>query len=264
MSNEPHNSEETQSTPPEGQILLEGARQVLGRVDEIEAVGASTDVLRVRADDEWYVVRVWPDDVSAQQVELTGAALNAAADASALFPRPRAVGDAWSLTVDGRLVSAMHWLPGRPLARYGDFRTPDGDAIDVPLPASAPAMDVVLEAVEAMGRFHTATASLARRSDSGATSLTSLMKRTERTWEEQRRVVGDKAGNAPEIRRWLRCGNRVLPVANEHLSQVSTMARTTSLIHGDLWPVNLLVEGTGSEQRLVGITGWSTVREGSR
>jgi Ser/Thr protein kinase RdoA (MazF antagonist) len=89
------------------------------------------------------------------------------------------------------------------------------------------------------------------------------MKRTERTWEEQRRVVGDRAGNAAEIRRWLRCGNRVLPVANEHLSHVSTMASTTSLIHADLWPVNLLTEGLAEEQRLVGIAGWSTVREGS-
>lgn len=243
-------------------ILLQGARLLLGTIDETVEIGAA-NVARVRAGDAWYLVRQWPANAATQQVAQTGAALKAASTASPLFPQPVVAGDDWAVTVERQLVSAVQWLPGKPLARYGDFRTPDGESIDVPLPASAPAMEVILEAVAAMGQFHTATAGLVQRPERGAESLSSLQKRTERAWSQQRRVVGDKAANSPEIRRWLRCGNRVLPVAAEHMVQAMTMASTTTLIHGDLWPVNLLVDGVASEQRLTGITGWSTVHEAS-
>lgn len=248
------------------QHQLEGARRFFGEVDEYRAVGSAPHLLRVRVDDSWYVVRQWPDGTLPGNVELTAKALKAASAVNGVFPAPLPVEDSdspWSVRVGDRLVSAASWLPGRPLARYGDFRTPDGDAIDVPLPASAPPGDVLLAAVAAMGQFHGATEELAVNSGGGSRSLTRLMKDTQSTWSQQRRVVGDKAANAPEIRRWLRCGNRVLPVAHEHLEQFVGSATTTTLIHGDIWPVHLLAEGTGADRRLTGVVGWSSVREGS-
>lgn len=263
MSNEASDTAGAEIQAQNQRILLEGARLLLGNIDETEPVGSADDVLRARVGEAWYLVRRWPAKATTQQVALTGAGLKAASAISERFPQPVASGDDWSVTVDGLLVSAVQWLPGKPLARYGDFRNPDGESIDVPLPASAPATDIVLAAVAAMGEFHTATSGLVQRPERGAESLSSLQKHTERAWSQQRRVVGDKAGNSPEIRRWLRCGNRVLPVAAEHMVQALTMASTTTLIHGDLWPVNLLVDGVASEQHLTGISGWSTVREGS-
>ncbi len=248
------------------QHLLEGARRFFGEVVEYEAVGSAPHLLRVRVGDSWNVVRLWPEETRRETVELTAKALKAASAINEVFPAPSTLdGDtsSWSVEVGDRLVSAASWLPGRPLARYGDFRTPDGDPIDVPLPASAPAGDVLLAAVTAMGQFHNEAASLATSAGGGSRSLTRLMKETQSTWSQQRRVVGDKAANAPEIRRWLRCGNRVLPVANEHLEQFVETVATTTLIHGDIWPVNLLAEGSAADRRLTGIVGWSSVREGS-
>jgi Ser/Thr protein kinase RdoA (MazF antagonist) len=248
------------------QHQLEGAQRIFGEVDQYEPIGSAPHLLRVRVGDSWYVVREWSTGTQAAMVELTANALKAGAAVNGVFPEPTPMkGEeaSWAVQVGDRLVSAVSWLPGRPLARYGDFRTPDGDAIDVPLPASAPAGDVLLEAVKAMGQLHLATAELVSNPRAGGQSLTRLMKETEATWSQQRRVVGDRAANAPEIRRWLRCGNRVLPVANEHLEQFVTTIGTTSVIHGNVWPVNLLTAGSAADRKLSGIVGWSTVREGS-
>jgi Ser/Thr protein kinase RdoA (MazF antagonist) len=248
------------------QHQLEGARRFFGEVDEYVQVGSAPHLLRVRVGEAWYVVREWPTGTQPEKVDLTSKALVAASAINGVFPVPSPVAvdtSSWSVQVGDRLVSAASWLPGRPLARYGDFRTPDGDVIDVPLPASAPAGDVLLAAVTAMGQFHTAGVELVSNPRAGSQSLTRLIKDTQSTWSQQRRVVGDRAANAPEIRRWLRCGNRVMPVASEHMETFATTAGTTSVIHGDIWPVNLLAEGTAADRKLTGIVGWSSVREGS-
>jgi Ser/Thr protein kinase RdoA (MazF antagonist) len=169
--------------------------------------------------------------------------------------------DARVLGHGGRFYTAATWLTGQPLARYGDERTPSGEVIDVPLPASAPADEVFLQAARIIGQFHIATAALVP--EGTTVPLSRLLRTTDREWSEQRKVIGRAAESFPEIRRWLRSGNRVLPTAREHIRQLGDAAVRHVVTHGDLWPANLLIEGTGDERVLTGIVGWSSVGAGS-
>ena len=249
------------------QTLHLAAQNILGQVDSAEPVGTAQHLLRVTANGESFVLRLWKEGTVVEQVNMTARALAAAAGTSGgLLPVAQALpgrDNQWAVEVGGRLVSATSWLPGRPLARYGDFRTPDGDVIDVPLPASAPAESIVLDAVRAIGRFHEATGEIAQAAHSGSGTLSRLLTTARSTWTEQRKVIGQRAENSPEIRRWLRCGNRILPVATEHFDKFGAASAATTVIHGDIWPANLLIEGNASSRVLTGIVGWSKVSVGS-
>jgi len=247
--------------------LIAAAPRFFKAVEHTEPVGSAPHLLRVRANGNDFVVREWPQGVAVERINLAANALNLARPACAdRLPLPCPVLDeptTWALRTGDRLMSAASWLPGRPLARYGDFRTPVGDVIDVPLPASAPAEAIVLEAVRTIGRFHSATSPLAQSMRPAASPLSRLLRESQSTWAVQRRDVGDRAAGSPEIRRWLRCGNRILPVATEYLEQSSATGVGTAIIHGDIWPANLLIEGSGETRTLTGIVGWSSVTVGS-
>ncbi|MBA2467910.1 MAG: phosphotransferase [Chloroflexia bacterium] len=247
--------------------LMAAAARFFERIEHTEPVGSAPHLLRVTAGGADFVLREWAAGIPVERVELAARALRLAGPASGdKLPVPRTVrgeAETWALRTGDRIVSAASWLPGRPLARYGDFRTPDGDVVDVPLPASAPAEAIVLEAVRTIGRFHVATAALAHESGTGSSPLARLWHESRATWTEQRREVGDRAANSPEIRRWLRCGNRILPVASEYLEQSSATGVDTAIIHGDVWPANLLIDGNGATRTLTGVVGWSNVAVGS-
>jgi Ser/Thr protein kinase RdoA (MazF antagonist) len=246
--------------------LQQATQRFFQSIESTESIGSAHHLLRVTSGGESYVVREWPATTAADQVTLAARALDAAAATSGgRLPVPQPVGDTaggWSVRIGDRLYSASSWLPGRPLARYGDFRTPDGEVIDVPLPASAPAGNLVLDAVRTIGRLHEATASIAAASPGSQATLSRVLKQSERRWSEQRKVVGDRAANSPEIRRWLRCGNRIFPVAAELLGHVGAIGGST-IIHGDIWPANLLIEGHAADRVLSGVVGWSSVAVGS-
>jgi hypothetical protein len=215
-----------------------------------------------RLGDREVVVQRWPEGATAAQVTLAQEALRRME--GGVFPVPvRTAAGEWSVPVDGRYVSAAEVPGGRPLNRYGEYVTPGGEPIDLPLPASSPAPDVVLAAVREMGRFHTATADLVPQEQVAAGSLQRMLRQAEAAWNGQRRVVGDRAGGAPEIRRWLRCGNRVVPIATELLEGIEGVATTSAVIHGNLWPVDLLVQGRDTDRQLAGIVGWSATGAGS-
>lgn len=220
------------------------------------------EAVDVRLGEREVVLHRWPERATVAQVDLTQTALLAME--GGVFPEPvRAADGAWGVMVDGRMVSGASRPDGRSLHRYGDYRTPGGAPIDLPLPVSSPAPEVVLAAVQAIGRFHTTTASLVTHERAGSASLQRQLKDAGTTWSRLRRVVGDRAASAPEIRRWLRCGNRVLPVATELLEGVEHTATTGTIIHGNIWPVDLLIEGRGPDRQLTGIVGWTATREGS-
>jgi hypothetical protein len=55
----------------------------------------------------------------------------------------------------------------------------------------------------------------------------------------------------------------VLPVATELLEGVAGVASTSVVTHGNVWPVDLLIEGREEQRQLTGIVGWTAVQEGS-
>jgi Ser/Thr protein kinase RdoA (MazF antagonist) len=249
------------------QNLHEAAQRFLGTIGHAEGVGSGDHLLRVTAGGTDYVVRQWAANAGVNRIDLAARALNLAATRNVeLLPKPHSLQDepdTWALRIGDRYMTAATWLPGRPLARYGDYRTPDGDVIDVPLPSSAPAETIVLDAVRTIGRFHAATIELAENVPGGKSTLVRLLNDSRNTWNEQRRTIGQSAANSPEIRRWLRCGNRIMPVAAELLETLDASGAGSTIIHGDIWPANLLIEGNASDRTLSGIVGWSSVAIGS-
>jgi Ser/Thr protein kinase RdoA (MazF antagonist) len=257
-------ADSTSTSTPLPAALGEAAGRYLGTVDAVEPVGTARHLLRATSAERDLVIRAWPESTPRERVTLAVEALRLANAAGAPVPEPIALPgepDDWVLSLEDRLYTAATWLPGHALARYGDFRTPDGAVIDVPLPVSAPADDVLLQAARVIGQVHAATASLVPEGTSA--SLSRLLRTTDREWTEQRKDIGRAAETFPEIRRWLRSGNRVLPIASEHIRQLGSAGARPVVTHGDLWPANLLVEGAGEERRLTGVVGWSSVRVGS-
>ncbi len=239
-------------------VLMQAARQFVPDLTESEPVGTAAHLVRVRSGNRDILVRQWPEATTGSEARFAVEVLARAHAASEVFPDPLRQPDDGVVPVGDRHFSAFTWLPGQPLVRYGDFRTPGGDIVDVPLPASAPAPAIVQQAARAIGAFHAATAELAEGQGSKH-PLMSHLGQAERTWETQRRRVGRAAADFPEIRRWLRCGHRIIAIASDLVRQAGDTGNRVVVVHGDLWPANLLVDGTGEARQLTGIAGWSSL-----
>ncbi|MBA2247920.1 MAG: hypothetical protein H0W23_07315 [Chloroflexia bacterium] len=248
--------------------LVRAAQTFFPDLGETEPVANAPHLLRVASGGEAFVVRRWDADAGETDIERTAEALGLAHATGetrlpTLVPVPGAE-PRHALALDGHYYSAAIWLPGRPVSRYGGSRTPEGRTIDLPLPPSSPAEDVILEAVRVVGRFHTSSRPIAARSTTPGQSFHSLMAAHRISWERHRRVIGHHAGSFPEIRRWLRCGNRILPVAGERLEATARAAGDRSVLcHAHLWPVHMLIDGPGPDRVLTGVTGWNQLAAGS-
>ncbi|MGC4108534.1 MAG: phosphotransferase [Thermomicrobiales bacterium] len=245
--------------------LERAATTILPGFTAPQPLGGSPHLLRVSTKDGLRVVRRWEPAATAGRIGFVAKALQVANDAGvpmlpSIQPVPNRDG-AISLLQDGRLFTAATWLEGRPFARYGNFRGPDGGTIDVPVPTATPVEEVAFAAARVLGRFHVATRELALSNDASRAPLGDFLKAATRQWQADKRHLGDKAAGSSEIRRWLRCGNRVMGVAPGRLEATSGILDDTgTVVHGDLWPTHLLVS---PRSELVGITGWAAMTTSS-
>ena len=244
--------------------LERAAATILPGFTAPQPLGGSPHLLRVTTPGGLRVVRRWEPAATAGRIAFISKALDQAHGAGVpMVPRILPVPDrdgAVSLLQDGWLFTAATWLEGRPFARYGNFHTPDGHTIDIPVPTATPVEDVVFAAARVLGRFHEATRGLAGGGAPRA-PLSGFLNAARRQWLSDKRTLGDKAAGSSEIRRWLRCGNRVMGVGPDRMEATAGILDDTStVVHGDLWPTHLLVS-PGSE--LVGITGWAAMTTSS-
>ena len=220
-------------------------------------VGPSGDVL----------LRIWPEGTPekavAKQASIMAAMHEAAGDVVPVIqPRPDNE-SAYTTTVKDRLYSAQTWLPGRPLGRFGGYVAPDGSPITVPLPESAHADGVISQVAAILAKTHAATESI-DTSGFPQNTLTMELDRVRRYWFNERKVLGDKAADERDIRRWLRSGNRVIPTASDLIRNEVTSFRDTSVVmHHDLWPENILITGHEDERVVTGVVGWRHMAAGS-
>lgn len=223
----------------------------------VHMVGPSGDVL----------LRQWPEGTSPKTVSAYARILNEMhARAGDVIPRvlpnPNDP-DSVTTTVKDRLYSAQTWLPGRPLGRFGGYIASDGTAITLPLPESAHADDVINQVAAAIAKAHEASEAVDR---SGIPNLTlaTVLDRVRKYWFDQRKVLGDKAADERDIRRWLRCGNRVVPTSSDLIrNERNSLQDVSVILHNDLWPENILIEGQDTGRVLTGITSWSHMVAGS-
>lgn len=214
------------------------------------------------------VLRQWSPETTAGRIDWLAKALNAAhqavGDQIPVFDAPPDTQDSYSLLVQGSRFTRASFLPGIPLGRYGTYRTPDGETITIPLPESAGAHDVITEATRIIAQVHVATREVAQLNDAPVATLGQMMRSARDVWSEQRRVLGDIAADNRDIRRWLRCGNRIIPTSSDLLRNESAiMNERTVFVHGNFWPDDILIDRKGTREDITGIVGWTTGAAGS-
>lgn len=220
-------------------------------------VGPAGDVL----------LRQWPEGTPEKVVTRQArvlAAMNETAGGvvPTMTPRPDNP-ESYTATVKDRLYSAQTWLPGRPLGRFGGYVAPDGSPITLPLPESAHATDVVSQVAAIIAKTHTASEPI-DKAGFPQNTLAMELDRVRRYWFNERKVLGEKAADERDIRRWLRSGNRVIPTASDLIRNEMNAVRETSVIlHNDLWPENVLITGQEDERVVTGLVGWRHMAAGS-
>lgn len=213
------------------------------------------------------LLRQWPEGTTTTFVNAYARVLNAMHDEvgdliPAVKPHPTEEGS-FTVVVKDRLYTAQTWLPGRPLGRFGGYVAPDGSAITLPLPESAHADSVVNQVAKAIAKAHEASESVNREGIPGAT-IAGMMDRVRKYWFDQRKILGDKAADERDIRRWLRCGNRVVPTASDLIrNERNSLHDTSVILHNDLWPENILIQGQDTQRTLTGVVGWRHLAAGS-
>ncbi len=223
----------------------------------VHMVGPSGDLL----------LRQWPEGTSPAQVDAMARVLAAMhAGAGDVIPviRPHAASDdVLTTTVKGRLYSAQTWLEGRPLGRFGGYADAEGNPITLPLPESSHANEVIVQVAAAIARAHAASEDVSR-DGLPVFTIATLLDRVRKYWFDQRKVLGDKAADERDIRRWLRCGNRIIPTASDLIrNEPAQLTDSSVVIHNDLWPENILITGQGTDRQLTGIVGWRHMAWGS-
>lgn len=212
------------------------------------------------------LLRQWPEGATVQHVKAIAIALNAMHEAVGdAIPAVRSDenGAVITTTVKGRLYTSQTWLEGRPLGRFGGHRTPDGETISLPLPESAHADAVIGEVARIIAQCHSATDGL-NVGDLPTFTIAQLMERVRKYWFDARKILGDKAADERDIRRWLRCGNRMVPTASDLLrNERGEMHDTSVVLHRDLWPENVLISGVEDDRSVTGIVGWRHMAKGS-
>lgn len=213
------------------------------------------------------LLRQWPEGTTTTFVNGYARALNAmSATSDGVIPAVKAHPtdeNSVSTVVKDRLYTAQTWLPGRPLGRFGGYVAPDGSPITLPLPESAHADVVIDQVAKAIAQAHAASESVSR-DGIPASTIAGLMDRVRKYWFDQRPVLGDKAADERDIRRWLRCGNRVVPTASDLIrNERNSLHDTSVILHNDLWPENILIEGQDTGRTLTGISGWGHMASGS-
>ncbi len=214
------------------------------------------------------VLRQWPAETSAAHLDWLAEGLRAADEATdiaipVLEPVPDRP-DERSILVGGHRYTRSPHLPGRPLSRFSNYYAPDGQAIQLPLPESGGAHAVVLEATRAIAQVHAATGEIAAHESAPTAPLSAMLRTVREIWFEERKTLGEIAGRERDIRRWLRCGNRIVPTASDLLRNEETLMHERSvMVHGNLWPEDVLIEGHEGDRHVTGIAGWSAAGAGS-
>jgi Ser/Thr protein kinase RdoA (MazF antagonist) len=214
------------------------------------------------------ILRQWSEGTSPARIDFLADALEAMHAAAGnivptIDPGP-ASPDSRSVTVKDRLYTRSPYLEGFPLGRYGGFQTPDGRSIDIPLPESAKAHKVIAEIARIMALCHEASEPIAGQEGAPVRTVNAFLNDVRKTWFDQRKILGDRAAEQRDIRRWLRCGNRIIPTASDLLRNEPAIMMERSVVnHGDLWPVNVLVTGRDNSREVMGIVGWSHATAGS-
>lgn len=244
--------------------LREAAATLFPDATAIAAVGGSERLVRVEAPSGTWGVRRWADGTPAGRPRFVHAVLAHAREAGLAFVP--AVAEPWApggglLTLRGHQYDAQRWQPGRALGRFPVGETPAGDQIN--LPAAVPPM-ALTSLIEAVARFHEATATMRYPEPPPTLPLTHVGGAVRRSWEANRERLRPVAPSTPAVQRWIRVGERALPAALAALEAAPELAAETAIVgHFGLVPAHALFAYADGEERLVGLVDVTTAAAGS-
>jgi hypothetical protein len=235
------------------------ARRLLG--DDVTFLDAERRIA-VTAGGEAARIREWAPPTTTERVAAIRTLLGRAPDGTRI-PRPvGAPGDVAMLA--GRVADACTVIEGLPLNRHGRFDVPGRGEVAIPLHESTDPGDMLVETARVLARVHAATREGPELAATGQLSALELHVAAKARWQEARKRLGTHAENLPEVRRWLRCGNRVIPIAGDRLHAAGEAASGHPvLIHNDLWPADLLVDTPSLPKELLGVVRWTSALAGS-
>lgn len=234
------------------------ARQLLG--DNIDVISEPQRIVSASAGETH--IRSWPGSTPVEHVRAIRA-LTHRVDATAVIPA--AIGDADACISMGDVIyDAVSSTQGRSLSRHGSFRVPGHGIVAVPLHETADHGDMLVRAANTLGKVHSATRDATELEQLDSMSALTLHQAASDRWQLRRKRLGRQAASIQEARRWLRCGNRVVPISERLLQEASDhAAESNTLIHGNLWPTHLLVDDPSTPEHLSGLVGWQTAMAGS-
>lgn len=244
---------------PNDDDWIEAARQLLGDDTSVQSerdrtVGLADTVAHIRA---------WDAPATTERVTALRALHLSVPDSAALLPQP--IGSAEGVVlIGGQVYDAGEVVSGLPLNRHGEFVVGDQGIVNLPLHETADHGDMLVEAARALAKIHEATRGNAALAGMATSTATELYTGVAARWQHGRKRLGTHAASLPEVRRWLRCGNRIIPVAAERFGTASDVADASDvLIHGNIWPAYLMVDDPSRPSSLHGITGWRQAAAGS-
>ena len=207
-------------------------------------------------------IRAWAPPATAERVTAIRALLDRVPPETPI-PRPvGAPGDV--LLLSGRIADACTALDGLPLNRHGRFAVPGHGEIAIPLHESNDPGEMLVETARVLAHVHAATRGQPELAAAGHLSALELHVAAKARWQDARKRLGSHAENLVEVRRWLRCGNRVIPIAGDRLHASGEVATSSPvLIHNDIWPADVLVDTPSLPTQLRGVVGWTSALAGS-
>ncbi len=238
------------------QIFTEAAERFFAGVQSISPVDGSSDLAKVETSAGTFALRQWPRTTTVERVKLVQGVLDAAGDLVFVPSRASSKDGKPIEQVKRHLFDASVWIDGRPLRRP-EFPRRLGRSIALPRNASTQTID---ELTGAIAQFHEATRGLVTKRGTPSIPPGRLITVTRDTWSQQRQRLRPIASVTPDVQRWIRTGERAMPLAEKIIGALSDEEVPKLIIaHAHIWPEHVLVQREAGSERLVGIVDFKSV-----
>jgi Ser/Thr protein kinase RdoA (MazF antagonist) len=221
----------------------------------ITKVESSDSLARVETSSGAFVLRRWPAGTTPERVKFVHSMLSTLSELP-FVPKLARAGEETTVHLDNQLFDATTWLEGKPLRRP-EWPTRLASPVSLPRPGS---VELIEELTAAVAKMHLATKGLAEQRSSPKSPMNALIASVRDAWMQQRGRLRPIAHLTPNIQRWLRTGERALPLAERIIASLPEDAAADFVVaHANLWPEHVLIEREGRIDRLAGLLDFKNV-----
>jgi Ser/Thr protein kinase RdoA (MazF antagonist) len=221
----------------------------------ITKVEGSDSLARVETATGAFVLRRWPSGTTPERIKFVHSVVSSLSELP-FVPKLARAGQETAIQVDQYLFDAITWLDGKPLRRP-EWPARLESPVSLPRPGS---VELIEELTAAVAKMHVATKELAEKRTSPKSPMNALIASVRDAWMQQRGRLRPIAHLTPDIQRWLRTGERALPLAERIIAGLPEDAVADFVVaHANLWPEHVLIEREGRVDRLAGLLDFKSV-----